>query len=109
MHQNPEHLGGLSCSVHCLEGSPWTKTTWAISRSSREVQRSMKWVVELSPAAITRRSGKTATLRLSGGSAVTRQRGAGWRWGVCQGASSSSSCSNLLIYLRSLEINEMNR
>ncbi|CAA7396107.1 unnamed protein product [Spirodela intermedia] len=29
--------------------------------------RSMKWVVESSPAAVTRRSGKTATLRLSGG------------------------------------------
>ncbi|CAA6654030.1 unnamed protein product [Spirodela intermedia] len=27
----------------------------------------MKWVVESSPAAVTRRSGKTATLRLSGG------------------------------------------
>ncbi|CAA7394617.1 unnamed protein product [Spirodela intermedia] len=26
----------------------------------------MKWVVELSPAAVTQRSGKTATLRLSG-------------------------------------------
>ncbi|CAA7401848.1 unnamed protein product [Spirodela intermedia] len=25
------------CGVHGLEGSPWTKTTWAISRSSREV------------------------------------------------------------------------
>ncbi|CAA7399506.1 unnamed protein product [Spirodela intermedia] len=29
--------------------------------------RSMKWVVESSPAAVTRRSGKMATLRLSGG------------------------------------------
>ncbi|CAA7409444.1 unnamed protein product [Spirodela intermedia] len=29
--------------------------------------RSMKWVVESSPAAVTRRSGKTTTLRLSGG------------------------------------------
>ncbi|CAA6672550.1 unnamed protein product [Spirodela intermedia] len=38
----------------------------------------MKWVVESSPAAVTRRSGKTATLRLS--AAVTRRRGAGWRW-----------------------------
>ncbi|CAA6674197.1 unnamed protein product [Spirodela intermedia] len=28
--------------------------------------RLMKWVVESSPAAVTRRSGKTATLRLSG-------------------------------------------
>ncbi|CAA6672582.1 unnamed protein product [Spirodela intermedia] len=37
----------------------------------------MKWVVESSPAAVTRRSGKTATLRLS--AAVTRRRGAGWR------------------------------
>ncbi|CAA7400643.1 unnamed protein product [Spirodela intermedia] len=27
----------------------------------------MKWVVESSPTAVTRRSGKTATLRLSGG------------------------------------------
>ncbi|CAA6674132.1 unnamed protein product [Spirodela intermedia] len=27
----------------------------------------MKWVVESSPAAVTQRSGKTATLRLSGG------------------------------------------
>ncbi|CAA6675026.1 unnamed protein product [Spirodela intermedia] len=38
--------------------------------------RPMKWVVESSPAAVTRRSGKTATLRLS--AAVTRRRGAGW-------------------------------
>ncbi|CAA7388238.1 unnamed protein product [Spirodela intermedia] len=46
----------------------------------------MKWVVESSPAAVTRRSGKTATLRLSGSpAAVTRRRGAGWRWGACQG------------------------
>ncbi|CAA7392180.1 unnamed protein product [Spirodela intermedia] len=30
-------------------------------------KRSMKWVVESSPAAVTRRSGKTATLRLSDG------------------------------------------
>ncbi|CAA7397917.1 unnamed protein product [Spirodela intermedia] len=45
----------------------------------------MKWVVESSLAAVTRRSGKTATLRLSGGSAVTQWRGAGWRWGACQG------------------------
>ncbi|CAA7395943.1 unnamed protein product [Spirodela intermedia] len=29
--------------------------------------RPMKWVVESSPAAVTRRSGKTATLRLSDG------------------------------------------
>ncbi|CAA7401779.1 unnamed protein product [Spirodela intermedia] len=34
MHWNPECSGGLSCNVHGLEGSPWTKTTWAISRSS---------------------------------------------------------------------------
>ncbi|CAA6658537.1 unnamed protein product [Spirodela intermedia] len=59
----------------------------------------MKWVIESSPAAVTRRSGKTATLRglsnrlwqLSPGgaekrrlcgspAAVTRRRGAGWRW-----------------------------
>ncbi|CAA6674258.1 unnamed protein product [Spirodela intermedia] len=39
--------------------------------------RPMKWVVESSPAAVTRRSGKTATLRLP--AAVTRRRGAGWR------------------------------
>ncbi|CAA7392247.1 unnamed protein product [Spirodela intermedia] len=30
------------------------------------MERSMKWVVESSPVAVTRRSGKTATLRLSG-------------------------------------------
>ncbi|CAA6675777.1 unnamed protein product [Spirodela intermedia] len=34
MHRNPERSRGSSCSVHGLEGSPWTKTTWAISRSS---------------------------------------------------------------------------
>ncbi|CAA7411122.1 unnamed protein product [Spirodela intermedia] len=39
----------------------------------------MKWVVESSPAAVTRRSGKTATFSLM---TVTRQRGARWRWGV---------------------------
>ncbi|CAA7392187.1 unnamed protein product [Spirodela intermedia] len=64
--------------------------TWAISRSSREVKRSMKWVVESSPVAVTRRSGKTATLQLSGGCHLTERGwmgrvGAGWRWGVCQG------------------------
>ncbi|CAA7401711.1 unnamed protein product [Spirodela intermedia] len=53
---------------------------WAISRSLRE--RLMKWVVESSPAAVTRRSGKTATFSPA---AVTRRRGAGWRWGACQG------------------------
>ncbi|CAA7400727.1 unnamed protein product [Spirodela intermedia] len=63
MHRNPERSGGSLCSVYGLEGSPWTKTKWAISRSSREVLRSMKWVAESSPAAVTRRSGKTATLR----------------------------------------------
>ncbi|CAA7409765.1 unnamed protein product [Spirodela intermedia] len=31
------------------------------------MERLMKWVVESSLAAVTRRSGKTATLRLSGG------------------------------------------
>ncbi|CAA6674263.1 unnamed protein product [Spirodela intermedia] len=36
--------------------------------------RPMKWVVESSPAAVTRQSGKMATLRLS--AAVTRRRGA---------------------------------
>ncbi|CAA6674624.1 unnamed protein product [Spirodela intermedia] len=37
----------------------------------------MKWVVESSPAAVTRRSGKR---RLCGSlAAVTRRRGAGWR------------------------------
>ncbi|CAA7411064.1 unnamed protein product [Spirodela intermedia] len=46
---------------------------WAISRSSRE--RPMKWVVESSPAAVTRRSGKTATLWLSGGCHPTER---GW-------------------------------
>ncbi|CAA7393087.1 unnamed protein product [Spirodela intermedia] len=32
-----------------------------------EFDRSMEWVVESSPAAVTRRSGKMATLQLSGG------------------------------------------
>ncbi|CAA7406198.1 unnamed protein product [Spirodela intermedia] len=43
----------------------------------------MKWVVESSPAAVTRRSGKTATLRLSGGS---MSKGLKWlrtTWGMC--------------------------
>ncbi|CAA6675179.1 unnamed protein product [Spirodela intermedia] len=44
----------------------------------------MKWVVESSSTAVTRRSRKTVTLRLS--VAVTRQRGARWRWGACHGA-----------------------
>ncbi|CAA6674619.1 unnamed protein product [Spirodela intermedia] len=54
---------------------------WAISRSFRE--RSMKWIVKSSPAAVTCAkyprfpSGKMADLRLS--AAVTRQRVAGWR------------------------------
>ncbi|CAA7398367.1 unnamed protein product [Spirodela intermedia] len=55
------HSGGSSCSVHGLEGSPWTRTT------------SMKWVVKSSPAAVTRQSGKTATLRLSGGCYPTKR------------------------------------
>ncbi|CAA7407035.1 unnamed protein product [Spirodela intermedia] len=37
------------------------------------MERSMKWVVESSPAAVTRRSGKTTTLRLSGGSHPTER------------------------------------
>ncbi|CAA7397115.1 unnamed protein product [Spirodela intermedia] len=41
MHRNPERSGGSSCSVHGLEGSPWTKTTWAISRSSREQEEAL--------------------------------------------------------------------
>ncbi|CAA6674901.1 unnamed protein product [Spirodela intermedia] len=43
----------------------------------------MKWVVESSLAVVTRQSGKTVTLRLFGG--CHRWRGAGWRWGACQG------------------------
>ncbi|CAA6664116.1 unnamed protein product [Spirodela intermedia] len=47
----------------------------------------MKWVVESSPTAVTRRSGKQ---RLCGSpAAVTRRRGAGWRWGASRGGSSS--------------------
>ncbi|CAA6658010.1 unnamed protein product [Spirodela intermedia] len=38
----------------------------------------MKWVVESSSAAVTRRSKKR---RLCGSpAAITRQKGAGWRW-----------------------------
>ncbi|CAA7405824.1 unnamed protein product [Spirodela intermedia] len=48
----------------------------------------MKWVVESSPAAVTRRSGKTATL-------------VGWRWAVCQGTSSSSSHSKRRLFITS--------
>ncbi|CAA6674757.1 unnamed protein product [Spirodela intermedia] len=36
-------------------------------------QRSLKWVIESSPTAITQRSGKTATLRLSGGYHLTER------------------------------------
>ncbi|CAA6674196.1 unnamed protein product [Spirodela intermedia] len=43
----------------------------------------MKWVIDSSPVAVTRQSRKTATLRSL--AAVTRRRGAGWRWGACQG------------------------
>ncbi|CAA6674620.1 unnamed protein product [Spirodela intermedia] len=47
----------------------------------------MKWVVKSSPVAVTWRTEKR---RLCGSpAAVTRRRGAGWRWGACQGASSS--------------------
>ncbi|CAA6674808.1 unnamed protein product [Spirodela intermedia] len=54
---------------------------WAISRSRCE--RSMKWVVESSPIVVTRQTKKR---RLCDSPAtVTRQRGAGWRWGACQG------------------------
>ncbi|CAA6675672.1 unnamed protein product [Spirodela intermedia] len=42
----------------------------------------MKWVVESSPAAVTRRSGKTATLRLSGGCHPTER---GWMEEVATG------------------------
>ncbi|CAA7393092.1 unnamed protein product [Spirodela intermedia] len=44
----------------------------------------MKWVVESSPAAVTRRSGKTATL-----------------WGLCQGASSSGLRSKRRLFIAS--------
>ncbi|CAA7411081.1 unnamed protein product [Spirodela intermedia] len=43
----------------------------------------MKWVVESSPVAVTRQTEKR---RLCGSPmVVTRWRGAGWRWGACQG------------------------
>ncbi|CAA7405106.1 unnamed protein product [Spirodela intermedia] len=42
------------------------KSSMCINVSYRS-SRSMKWVVESSPAAVTRRSGKTATLWLSDG------------------------------------------
>ncbi|CAA6672939.1 unnamed protein product [Spirodela intermedia] len=43
----------------------------------------MKWVVESSPVVVTRRTKKR---RLCDSPAtVTRRRGAGWRWGACQG------------------------
>ncbi|CAA6657044.1 unnamed protein product [Spirodela intermedia] len=44
----------------------------------------MKWVVESSPAAVTRQSGKTATC--GSPAAVTRRRGAGWRWARVSGS-----------------------
>ncbi|CAA6674190.1 unnamed protein product [Spirodela intermedia] len=48
---------------------------WAISRSSSEKRRLCG-----SPAAVTRR------------------RGAGWRWGACQGASSSGkNCQSMAL------------
>ncbi|CAA6675541.1 unnamed protein product [Spirodela intermedia] len=34
-HQNPERFGRIVVQCPRLEGSPWTKMTWAISRSSR--------------------------------------------------------------------------
>ncbi|CAA6670752.1 unnamed protein product [Spirodela intermedia] len=43
----------------------------------KQSSRLMKWVVESSSAAVTRRSRKMATLRLSGGCHPTE--GAGWR------------------------------
>ncbi|CAA7405828.1 unnamed protein product [Spirodela intermedia] len=61
----------------------------------------MKWVVESSPVAITRRSRKMATFPLT---TVTRWRRVGWRWGVCQGlhpqvrAARGGSSSHLSIY-----------
>ncbi|CAA7400858.1 unnamed protein product [Spirodela intermedia] len=47
---------------------------WTISRSSPEKRRLCG-----SPAVVTQR------------------RGAGWRWGVCQGASSSERCKAIFI------------
>ncbi|CAA6674671.1 unnamed protein product [Spirodela intermedia] len=59
----------------------------------------MKWVAESSPTAVTRRSGKT---QLCGSlAAVTRQRGARWRWGACQGASSSGPRSKRRLFIAS--------
>ncbi|CAA6675713.1 unnamed protein product [Spirodela intermedia] len=60
----------------------------------------MKWVVESSPAAVTRGAEKR---RLCGSpAAVTRRRGAGWRWGACQGASSSEIFQNKYMYYNSI-------
>ncbi|CAA7397711.1 unnamed protein product [Spirodela intermedia] len=68
---------------------------WTISRSLYEVERSMKWVVELSWWLAEKR-------RLCGTpTAVTRQRGAGWRWGACQGASSSGPRSKRRLFIAS--------
>ncbi|CAA7393084.1 unnamed protein product [Spirodela intermedia] len=51
---------------------------WAISRSSPEKRRLC---------------GSSTT--------VTRRRGAGWRWGACQGASSSDFTSSIHIFITS--------
>ncbi|CAA6675628.1 unnamed protein product [Spirodela intermedia] len=92
-HENKGRSGGSSCSVHGLEGSPWTKTMWAISRSSRE--RSMKWVVESSPVAVTRQSGKTATLRHSDGCHPTERSWMERRLFIASGTlSGGGDCSN---------------
>ncbi|CAA7401126.1 unnamed protein product [Spirodela intermedia] len=60
----------------------------------------MKWVAESSPAAVTRQSGKTATLRLSGGCHPTERS---WmEVGRCQGASSSGLRSKRRLFIASV-------
>ncbi|CAA7405468.1 unnamed protein product [Spirodela intermedia] len=67
----------------------------------------MKWVVESSPMVVTWWIEKR---RLCGSPAtVTRQRGAGWRWDMCQGALSSYFTSSINIFITSSPIDIFTR
>ncbi|CAA7400833.1 unnamed protein product [Spirodela intermedia] len=60
----------------------------------------MKWVVKLSPAAVTQRSGKTATLQLSDGCHPTERS---WmEVGHVSGASFSSPRSKKRLFIASI-------
>ncbi|CAA7392239.1 unnamed protein product [Spirodela intermedia] len=77
--------GNKGADVKMTSASPWTKAMWTISKSP----------CELSPDEVEKRQlcGSLVT--------ITRWRGARWRWGTCQGTSSSGLRSKRRLFITS--------